>query len=193
MIYQKAGIFVALLLLMSGSVFAFAVSSTYYREYPLYVQPGETKEIQMTLQNLASSDNVEVLGQISSGSEVIRFADRSDKYLIPGEGKTVVNMVVSVPQEAKPNDSYTVTVIFTTLATSESGQFGLASSIGKRFDVVVSELELEEKAPIRGEIIFLIVALAVIALVVVVLVAKKAKKGKKKSGKKSEKKQKRKR
>ena len=181
-ICQRTGILIGLLLLMATNVLAFAVSSTYYPGYPLHVQAGETKNIEMTLQNLASTEDVQVKAQITSGSEIIQFTDPSDTYTIPAGEKTTVNMKVSVP-EANAEELYPVTVVFTTLTTSEAGAFGLASSIGKSFDVIVGGAskkipETEEKITTNWKFLLFVGILIITALVVLVLLINKARKKK---------------
>lgn len=163
-----------MLILLISNISAFAVSSQYYEGYPMYVPVGETREVQMTLQNLASSEDVSVRADITSGEEIIEIIDSSNEYVIPAGGKTTVKMRVTIPSDARLQDAYNVNIQFITLTTSESGQFGLASGIDKGFKVIVGTGLIEEK-PIKWGI-YLIIGLIALFITTGFLVFKKRKK-----------------
>jgi hypothetical protein len=171
------GILFVLIILLSGNSLAFAVSSKYYENYPMYVPAGETQDVQLILQNLASSEDVMVRADIVSGGEIIKIVDLSNEYLIPAGEKTTVNMQVTIPAGVKLQKIYNVDVKFTTITTSDSGQFGLVSGIDKGFDVVVGEGPVPEKQ--IGWQIFLIIGIVILALAIL-LIRKKSQTGKRK-------------
>ena len=57
---------ITLFILLSYSVFAFGVSSPYWDENPLYLKPGETKEVTMILQNMVGEDDIKMTGELNS-------------------------------------------------------------------------------------------------------------------------------
>ncbi len=163
-----------MLILFASNVLAFAVSSQYYKGYPLYIPAGETQEVQMTLQNLASTEDVSVRADIISGEEIIKIIDSSNEYLIAAGGKTTVKMRVTIPSDAKLQDAYNVNIQFITITTGESGQFSLASGIDKGFQVIVGTGPVKEKQFKWG--IYLIIGLIALSITAGFLVFKKRKK-----------------
>ena len=135
------GIFI----LLTSNILAFAVSSTYYENYPMYLPAGETQDVQMTLQNLASTEDVNVRASIIEGDGIIEITDSSNEYLIPAGEKTLVNLKVTIPNNAKLQDVYDIKIQFTSIIISESGTAGLASGIDKEFNVIVGAGAVEKK------------------------------------------------
>ena len=174
-IIYKAGILVGILILLTSSVLAFAVSSKYYEGYPMYIPVGETQNTHITLQNLASTEDVRVRANIISGGEVIELTDSSNEYLIPAGQKTTVNMKITIPSDAKLQEVYNVDIQFTTITTSESGTFGLSSGIGKGFKVIVGTGAVTEK-PVKWNTYLIIGIIILIVLALVILLIRKNKK-----------------
>ncbi|MFH1290292.1 MAG: NEW3 domain-containing protein [Nanoarchaeota archaeon] len=174
-IYGAMGILIVATILLSSYTSAFAVSSAYWEENPLILGAGETRDIELTLQNLASSEDVHVKATISAGSEVIELIDVSDEYTVPAGEKTTVNLRVTLPENAEAGDVYNVEVKFTTIAGSESGEFSLGSSIGENFNIVVrSDTADSGEDSQEGEISEgLIVILVIIAIIIIWLLVKK--------------------
>ena len=138
-IITRVFFFAVVILFASQSVFAFAISSAYYADNPLYLKAGETQDIFLTLQNLAGSEDVSVRAEITGGAEYSQLIDLSNVYLVPVGEKTKVNLRVSAPTSAKKGDSFPVNIIFTTVKGGEGGTLALASSIGQGFKVVIGE------------------------------------------------------
>lgn len=168
----EIGIFLGILILISGSVSAFAVSSAYWKENPIIIYPGETKDIQLILQNMAGTEDISAKGAITEGSEIARITDAEDVYLVPLGGKTIVNIRVSIPEDAEVEDEYSLRVSFTTLATESAGPLGFSSGIERVFPVIVVKEPRPETAP---WIIYLAVGILV-ALMIVVFVSRKKRK-----------------
>ncbi len=134
-----------ILILLTSSILAFAVSSKYYENYPMYLPAGESADIQLTLQNLASAEDVSVRAVIREGDGIIEMTDSSNEYLIPAGGKIPVNIKVTIPNDAKLQDAYTVNIQFVSITSTESGTAGLASGIDKEFNVIVGTGAVSEK------------------------------------------------
>lgn len=167
--YLEVGILVGILILMIGSVSAFAVSSAYWKENPIVVYPGETKDIQIILQNMAGTEDILAKAVILDGSEIAQITDAEDVYLVPLGGKTTVNIRLSIPEDAEIEDTYDeLRISFTTLAT-DAGGFGFGSGVERVFPIKV----VREPAPeIASWIIYLAVGVLV-ALIIVFFVLRK--------------------
>lgn len=180
--------FLSILFVLHG-VFAFAISSAYYQDNPLYMKAGETQDIFLTLQNLAGEDDVSVRAEITGGTEYVKLIDASDIYLVPVGEKTKVNLRVSAPISAKKGDSFPVNIIFTTVQSGQGGTLALASSIGQRFTFVIGEEKdfrvspkpLETPKQENKSNLFLIIMSIVIGFVVILLIVYFLKSSKKKT------------
>lgn len=175
----KGALLVFLILLSVYHVNAFAISSKYYEDNPLFVAPGDTKEVELTLQNLAGTEDVKVKAEVSRGTEVIELIDASDIYTIPVGGKITARFKVEMPKNAKVKDTYSIDIRFTTVTEGELGALGLGSSIIQRFDVIAGENSsiFEEKPIPLYEYVAIGIA-AVLILIILVILAKKKKKRK---------------
>lgn len=173
-IYLEIGILVGMLILISGSVSAFAVSSAYWKGNPITIYPGETRDIQVILQNMAGTEDIRAKGVILEGFEIAQITDPEDVYLVPLGGKTTVNIRLSIPEDAEVEDEYSLRVSFTTMATESAGPLGFGSGVERTFPVIVIKEPTPETA---SWIIYLAVGILV-ALMIVFFVLRKKRKGK---------------
>ncbi len=172
-----------ILILLTTNILAFAVSSKYYEDYPIYLSAGETQEVQMTLQNLASTEDVNVRASIREGDGIIEITDASKDYLIPTGEKTIVNLKITIPSDAEIQEAYAIKIQFTTVTVSESGTAGLASGISKEFNVIVGTPAAISEKKLKW-LVFKKVLISLIGiLVIIILIIWKVKK-RKTSGKK---------
>ncbi len=162
--------------LLSSIVSAFSLGCLYHSEKPLELSPGETKEVFISLQASAGAETT-VRGNIIKGSQILRFKDPSDTYVIPAGGEKGVYLIATMPSIAQPGDTYGAEVSFTTVTESSTGSFTLGSSIVRKFDVVatpkITEELPEEKIGITLILIILIVVVIIIIIIVLLLKRKK--------------------
>ncbi len=170
--YLEIGILVGILIFVSGSVSAFAVSSAYWKGNPITIYPGETQNIQVILQNMAGTEDIRAKGVILEGSEIAQITDAENIYFVPLGGKTAVNIRVSIPEDAEVEDEYNLRVSFTTITSEATGPIGFSSGVERTFPVIVVKEPRPETAP---WIIYLAVGILV-ALMIVVFVSRKKRK-----------------
>jgi len=185
------GSLIVLSILISSYAAAFAVSSTYWSENPLTISPGETKDFQFTLQNLAGSEEVTIKALITKGSELAEVIDPTNIYSVPAGEKTVVNLRATIPESASVGAVYPFEAVFTTVAKAEQGTFGIGSSIRQSFNVeVVERPRPKEAAPVVPEVLpeekpetniltwvtVIIVLLILLAVIIIILKKRKKKK-----------------
>lgn len=177
---KQIGIFIAGILFFIFTIsfiFAFAVSSSYYKGNPLKLSPGETRDISLVLQNMAGGENISAKASISKGSEIIKLIDSDNLYFVPLGGKTGVNLRVTIPSNAKIGDVYNIEIMFVTVADAKSGTFGFGSGIEQKFDVEVISLPTQEvekaqesakkpESKINKQIIIIIAILVIIILII---------------------------
>ncbi|NCN87049.1 hypothetical protein GW932_04390 [archaeon] len=168
-------------LILSGIIFfsllinvsAFAVSSQYWEENPLTMTEGETKQIEIYLQNMAGTEDITAKGSITEGTGIARFIEEPT-YLVKAGEKTKVIIEVKAPKGTEIKNYY-IKVSFET--TSEQGNFALKNSVER---VIPIKVETESKKVISKTAFYLIIGLsAIIILLLVFLLLKKNKKKKK--------------
>lgn len=180
-IFYKRIIFLfAIILILLPNVIAFAVSSQYYDNNPLYMQPGETVDTFFTLQNIAGTENITLKAKIEYGEDILTLLDNTDIYTVPSGGKVKVNFKITAPTDAKKDDKFPITIFFTSLRTSSGGPVAIGASVGKGFDVIIKEAEVigapKEKTQIP---IWAYIIIGIIILVIIIFLVLK-KKGNKK-------------
>ena len=171
---------VLLCVFLLPTILAFAVSSQYYENNPLYMQPGETTETFFTLQNIAGTKNVTLRAEITYGKEILKLVDNNETYKVPLGEKVKVNFKISTPADAKIGDKFPITLTFTTITSSQE-PIAIGSSIGKGFEVIIgqpSDFVPKEKTKI-STIIYILIGI-IILIVIIFLLQKRKKKSTKK-------------
>lgn len=173
-IYGKTLLLISMIILFMNTIFAFAVSSAYHPDNPLYIPPGETTEGYITLQNLAGESDVNIRAEIMSGSEILELTDPSNEYLVPAGEKTIVNYKITIPSDAKIDDVYPINIVFTTI--TEGGGFSFGSSIGQKFNVIVGSGAKPPEEGIPSWTIGLIIGAIILITIIIILTKRKKKK-----------------
>lgn len=166
---EIATIFIFLLVL--SNVSAFGIGFAYHENNPLKISAGETRDIEMSLQNMAGPEEVNLKSRIIKGGEIIKLIDESDIYSIPVGGEKMANFQISIPEGTK-EDLYSIEVEFITVSQNEEGTFNLGSSVGKNFEVYV----IEEKSPVKnisGNFVWIILGIVAIAASVIFALKRK--------------------
>jgi len=144
------GILIILSILLSSSVFAFAVSRPSMLKDnegnpQIFLLPGETRGITFVAQNGAgATSDITIQANIIEGLEIIEITDSSDIHTIPPEGRINVNSIITIPENAQIGDVYGVVLTFSTVSTGAAGGFTFGSSIRQKFNVVIGEERAEE-------------------------------------------------
>ncbi len=175
--YIETGILIVFIILLTSYVSAFGIGCAYYREHPLEISPGETKDIIFNLQNMPGPEDITARGSITKGSEILELIDSGDIF-IPVRGSIDVKARVSIPVDAKIGDIYPIEITFTAVTESETGTFGFGSSVGRGFDVIVvptaeERARLAEQKPITSWIIYLIIGIAILIILVIWFIKKR--------------------
>lgn len=173
-------VLIGIVILLSSLISAFAVSTKYYPGYPLKMMPGDSKDVQIILQNRGNTEDVSVRAEVSAGSDIMNLLDEDKIYTIPAGGKLEVDMIINVPLEAIPDTEYPMNIKFTTITSSEEGQtMGFGQSIGQNFQVLVVETfdAPIQEAPEEGakSTIYIIIGIVLVLAIIAVFSIRKKK------------------
>lgn len=181
-LHKSIGLLLFLLLGVS-SVSAFGVSSSYWGGHPLYVSPGETKEIAISLQNMDSdTGDISASVKMTSGAEIASLKDEGKIYNMPyGTDNTPVYIEIKIPKDAQPGQTWTLSFdIVSTSATKNQGVIQFNTGVIESFDVVVQQPETataaqapETKGNNMPLIIVSIILGTVLLAIIVIILAKK--------------------
>ena len=176
---------VLLIILMSSLTMAFGVAIPYWDSpewYPLKLAPGESKIVQLTLQNTGEEDMI-VKASIT-GSSIAQLDDKNNEYAIPsGEINKLVNIKVEIPKDTKIGERYKIYSSFHQISTGEGGMIKMAGALTVNFPVEVvgkEESELYKVPPKKRLILPWIILGALLIGIIAIAIVKNKKKGKKK-------------
>jgi len=169
------GIFVGIFIIVIGSALAFSVSSQYWKDYPLQISPGETKDIYVVLQNRAgTAEDLTATGTITQGSDIAKITGLKKEYEVPFGEETKVNIRVSIPKEVEVGHNYDITINFNfASATEGEGPLTIGSNVEKVIPVlVVAEPPKSSETEERNLWIYLIIGLIVLIILAVIIIIK---------------------
>ncbi len=175
MIKLNFGFLLIALLLLSPLASAFGVTTPYWDDNPLIMQPGQTKDFALTLQNMvAGSEDIVLKAELVSGAEIATLVDEELEYLVPFGRKDIeVNLRVIIPEDAPFDKEYTIGVSFKQILDDEGKMVQMAGEVRKNIPVIVkSESEVppeEETIPPKEEEKGFPTAMVVLLLVIVII------------------------
>ncbi|MEK6910958.1 MAG: LPXTG cell wall anchor domain-containing protein [Nanoarchaeota archaeon] len=154
-------------------VSASGVTSFYWdgdNERPLYLQPGESKEIFFELQNMVGTDDLNFKVSITKGAEFIELIDSNEVYNVPAQTQNIkVNIKVTMPATAKIGERHNVILSFSAVNPSASG-FSLGSVFDKSFDIVVpTEKTIIEEKPVKSNNSYIYMLVGIIILIAIII------------------------
>lgn len=135
-----------LIISLSFNVLGFAVTSFYWNEKPLYLNPGESKEIiAFGIQNMAGNQDAIVTVEQISGFDVAKIIDKSPEYKVPfGSKDNYVNMRITIPNDAKTGQVYSIGASFKEAPKGRVGNVQFSSAMNNDIVVVVGK-RIEER------------------------------------------------
>lgn len=168
-----ASAFVCLILILTTFVSAWGISSPYWdkgaREpSPLTITVGETKTVNLNIQNTVGNEDVNIKAEITKGSEIASL--EKDTYIVKARTSENVPLKITAPETV---GTYKVEVEFKTITSGGTGGIAMGTAYGISFDVIVSE-KPEETPKSTGTLIWIIlVAVIIIIAAVIYLVIKR--------------------
>jgi len=160
-------VFLLASIFLIGNVFAFAVSSMYWEENPLTINPGESQEAFIVLQNMAGTETVNAKVNILQGSEIASLNEPGKTYEIPVGQRIEVPFTVNVPKDSEIGGNYNIIFDVSTVTSSEQSPMSFGSGMQKLLPVLIVKEEKEKVSPLIYYISAGIILLGIIALVIV--------------------------
>ncbi len=136
--------FILLVLTFANFVNAFGVSSPYWQGNPVIMYPGETKIVNLNLQNNVGTDDVTVKVVVIEGTDIARTEE--EIYIVKAKTiDTYVPIRVSIPKDAQVAGTFPVKVEFRTVSTGGGGMVTFGTGMKVSFDVQITEIPKEVK------------------------------------------------
>ena len=142
---KLASFFLAILLVSTSNVIAFGISSPYWKNHPLKMYPGETKEVLFNLQNCPSLSeqcqrkDVNVLVNFDADNEIAQLLSGTT-YQIPfGTADTYIKLKVSIPEDAEIGNTYNIKFSVSSAPEKIVTNIQLGIEYGVEFPVLVTE------------------------------------------------------
>jgi len=163
MMYKNKLIALTIGLLMISLVSAAGVSSPYWKNNPLVMAKGETKTINLNLQNMVGNNDIVFNAELVKGSDITSLSKTS--YAVQaGTSDTYLPLKVTLPKDIKDGETKTIRVEFTTSSDKETGGVGLTTGFVVEFNVIA-----EGNAESNVNWILIILTLLALAVLIIIL------------------------
>ena len=187
--FKKEMIILSFLLLIP-LVSGFGITSMYWPGNPLVLEPGQTVDVTLLLQNMVGDEDVTLRAEIEEGKEIAELIDPNLDYLVPfGKKDVSVNIKISIPEDVIVGKEYNVVVSFKQIIPNEARTLQLTSAIKKTIPIkIVGEggVQEPEKPPVSvtavtgegkvsSEDSYILVGVLFVVLVIIFLILKRRK------------------
>lgn len=127
---------------------AFGVTAPYWQENPLLLQPGDTRTITFSLQNMVGDEEVSVSVEVIKDKSYIQHTGSSNRYTVPPQTKDIqVPFEIKIPTNTKMGSKLPVEISFLTTAEGSSGKLALGVGVTKVFDIIVGAESQKQEEP----------------------------------------------
>lgn len=132
-----------LLVLLVPMAAAFGVTAPIPSGNYAIINPGESKDFTIMLQNMAGSEDVQLKGYVIEGAEFAQFVDNDKaEYFIPFNSKDIpVTVRITIPEGAKRYDIYNVGVLLRQVIENDGRMVQLSGGIRVNLPISVTALE----------------------------------------------------
>ena len=132
----------ACLVLSISIVTAYGVTAPYWKENPLRMKAGETRNIELLLQNMVGNEDIILRASILEGEEIATLIDKNLDYKVPfGERELKVKLEIKTPPDAQVNQEYIIHLFFKQVSEKEGGMLELATGVEKIIPVIIEEAQ----------------------------------------------------
>lgn len=160
-------------IMLCSLISAFGYSSVYDATInPLRVAPGGTEEIVVKIKSSPAEGDLTIKAELINDAGIAKITDLGSNYdVAPGlENDGLVNMEISVPQEAVVGQEYIIEIKFSDITPSEGGgTISLTTGAIAKIKVIV-EGEIVEST---NTTLYWIIGIAIIAIIAWFVIKKK--------------------
>lgn len=156
-------------------VCAAGVSQPYWEGYPLKISPGETKIVELGLQNMVSDNDITMRAILVNDAGIASLPEKIDYLVKAGTSDTKVPVTIKIPDNASAEDGYVISLAFKTVTSGEGGGVAMGTGYTVNFDVLVVAPTPEEK-PVKIPIWIIITAGIALLIIITTIMLKKRKK-----------------
>ena len=164
-----------LFLALASSPILAGVSSSYWKENPLMMYPGETKQVELILQNMIGEKEIIYQAEIVKGIEIARLTDSIHDYLVPfGRDDIKVYLEISIP-DSSYETNYEIKISFREIKQVSNGFVQLGAGIVTTIPVTIKETPSPEQVieEPRTKTNMVLIALLIIILAFGIVLLKK--------------------
>lgn len=169
----------AVLLLVLACSFASAIgfSSSFDKEHPLEVYPGETKDTSIGLKSSDSEGNVVIKASMQDNAGIATLTDKTLEYSVsPGiSGSKLVNIRVKIPEDTAIGATYLIKIEFIDITPSAKNAGTVSLKTGSLASLPVKVVEkpaepVETPVPETGSnalwwaLVLIVIAAIIIAI-----------------------------
>ena len=153
----------AMLIMLLPIVHAMGVTTPYWDTKPLILKPGQSTDLELSLQNMVGGEDIILAGRILDGSDIAQIIDTDKRYVVPyGEKDVRVRIRVTLPADAQPSDEpRIVTVSFFNAPQGDGSMVQIGAGVEAKFPVIV---EVPEPAGAAGSFPSATLVLAIAAV-----------------------------
>lgn len=156
---------------------AFGISVGYWDiepARPLQLAPGETKIVNINLQNNLDENDVNVKAKMILGKEIASFEDKT--YTIKGKtSDMMIPLRVEMPKDAQPGEKIKIVVEFISVTGHEGGMITMGTGMGISFDALVTGEPVQESPidKLPWGAIGIIAVIIILGITIVILVIRR--------------------
>src|SRR3989344_5372670 len=137
------------LIFASSLVNAFGASSPYFNNNPLILSPGESKDIEIYLQNMVGKKDIKA------------------------------NLKITIPKEAKDGDKYTISINFKEKKSEKQELLQITGGVTTSFPIIIKELQKSPKETSTKTFFYLIISTLILSIIIVIVLLIKSVKSRK--------------
>jgi hypothetical protein len=165
--------FVAFTLLIP-LIAAYGVTSPYWDTRPLKMNPGDTKNVVLELQNMVGGGDINLIAKVIGGNDIATLTDENLEYLVPfGKKGVLVNLEVALPSDYPIGKKSSIAISFATAPVDGGGTIQVGSGLVRNIPVETVEQPVPDDVvttPEKSGNLSTLIFIAVITLIIIALV-----------------------
>ncbi len=161
-------ILIMLLLILVSTISAFGISSPYWEGNPITMEKGETKIINLNIQNMVGDEDITVKAEITQGKEIASL--KQDTFTIKARtSDTIIPLEITIPNNIK-EDNKTIKIDFKKILNNAGG-IAMGTGMSVYFDVVTSNKDSKKNNPL----LLILIGAIILAIILYINIRKNKK------------------